>query len=165
MILTIWRHGQAANAAQDIDRELTETGLDDISFGCDQFHQQCEMRRLALPEIILHSRWLRTAQTADIIGRQFSQAVLESAEALVPGSRIGDVSAMLDPLLEGGVEHAILVSHQPLVSALIDHYLGDPGRVAALVPGGFAMLRLDIAMAGTAELVFSAQPPEYRAQA
>ncbi len=165
MILTIWRHGQAANAAVDSERELTETGLDDISFGCDQFHRQCELRRLTLPALILHSRWMRTAQTAAIIGRQFPQAAVEAADALIPGRGVRDVDQLLESYLEAGVEHLLLVSHQPLVSTLVDYYLGSKGRVASLVPGGFAMLRLDFAGADCAELVFSAQPPEYRAQA
>lgn len=165
MILTIWRHGQAGSAAMDSERELTETGLDDVSFGCDRFHQQCELRGLPFPRTILHSRWLRTSQTADIIGRQFSHARQEPAEALVPGSRVEGVNQLLDSYLDSGSDHVLLVSHQPLVSTLVDYYLGESGRVPGLVPGGLGVLRLDIAGQGCAELIFSAQPPEYRAQA
>ena len=165
MILTIWRHGQAASAARDSDRELTETGIDDISFGSDQFHQQCNLRDLPLPSQILYSRWLRTSETADIIGRQLPQATLAPDEALIPGRRVQAVDQLLAGLPGGGPDHLILVSHQPLVSGLVDYYLGQPGKVAPLAPGGFAVLQMGVAGAGCAELLFSAQPPEYRAQA
>ncbi len=165
MILTIWRHGQAANAAVDSERELTETGMDDVGFGSDQFRQQCELRKLPLPGLIFHSRWLRTSQTADIISRHFPQAALEAAEVLIPGSGINAVNHFLENYTEAAIEHLMLVSHQPLVSALVDHYLGESGRVAPLVPGGFAVLDMDVVALGCADLLFSAQPPEYRPQA
>ncbi len=162
MIVTIWRHGQAGNAVRDRDRELTESGLDDVGFGCSQFLQLCEQRGIPVPDLILYSRWLRTSQTADIIGSRLPHAGCEACEALIPGQRSPLVDSELQRRAQGGtVQHVVLVSHQPLVSSLIDHYLDDPGRVAPLVPGAFASLQLEIAATGCGRLLFSAQPPEF----
>jgi phosphohistidine phosphatase len=58
--------------------------------------------------------------------------------------------------------HLILVSHQPLVSSLINHYLGEWGRVPPLSPGGFCTLHISAPAEGCAELVFWALPPEFQ---
>ncbi len=149
-------------ASSDRERELTARGIDDLGFGTEQFLQLCEQRGLPQPTAILYSRWLRTSQTADIIGSRFTHARAQACDALVPGQRPADVDAMLQEQIQAQA-HILLVSHQPLVSSLVDHYLGQPGRVAPLVPGGFACLQLDVAAAGCAQLLFSAQPPEYGA--
>lgn len=163
MILTIWRHGQAGWAASDWRRELTDRGIDDIGFACPQYHAACEARQLPHPDVILHSPWLRTAQTAGILASAFTHATLRSHQALQPGSRPAQVDELLECLL-GGAEspyHLVLVSHQPLVSQLVERYLGEPGLVPALSPGGLATLELDMVGPGVARLLFWAMPPEY----
>ena len=163
MILTIWRHGEAGSAATDRQRELTDTGRDDIGFGCHQFHEHCEARSLPAPVLVLYSEWHRTTETADIIASAFTHARSERSPALIPGSSVAQVDRILQSCLEDSQcpAHVLLVSHQPLVSELVDYYLGEPGRVAPLAPGGLATLELDVAAAGCASLLFSAQPPEY----
>lgn len=166
MILTIWRHGEAGSAATDRLRELTDRGREDISFGCHQFHTQCEARGIAHPELLLYSEWVRTTQTADIIGLAFNHAPTERCAALIPGMRPLDVeTALLDRVQQApSLQHILLVSHQPLVSSLIDYLLGDYGLVPPLVPGGVATLEMTVPTAGCASVQFSAQPPGYEAQ-
>lgn len=163
MIVTIWRHGEAGSAASDKQRELTVTGIDDVGFGCQQFHQICQQRGLSQPDAVLHSDWQRTTQTADIIASAFSHATMASHAALIPGNEPAQVDVLLEELLlrEQPPHHVVLVSHQPLVSILADHYLGDFGRVPGLSPGALVCLQLDTAAPGCGQLLFWALPPGY----
>jgi phosphohistidine phosphatase SixA len=165
VIVTIWRHGQAGSAFIDRERQLTGDGTDDVGFGCQQFHDVCAERGVPHPERILHSTWVRTTQTADIIASAFTHADMLPARALIPGSTPADVDALLEQTLAGDScpRHVILVSHQPLVSRLADHYLADGGRVPSLSPGGLVSLELDIAAVGCGRLLFWALPPGYEA--
>lgn len=165
MIVTIWRHGEAGSAASDQQRELTGGGIDDVGFGCQQLQQLCQQRGMAQPEHILHSSWVRTTQTADIIAAVFTHATLATSQALLPGGTPGRVDAALDEILHSSSMpmHLVLVSHQPLVSRLVDHYLGERGRVPGLSPGGLVSLDLDAAAADCAQLLHWALPPVYEA--
>lgn len=166
MIITIWRHGEAGRAVTDRLRELTATGDDDIGFGCTRFHEVCEELGIPHPQWILHSPWVRTTQTADIIASAFSHATLRELEALCPGSTPLAVDKTLSALLttETGPDHLVLVCHQPLVSQLVDYLLADPGRVPALSPGGLATVEADHISRGCARLRFWALPPGYEGQ-
>lgn len=163
MILTVWRHGEAGPAPSDRQRELTPRGADDLGFGCQQFHRACEARAIAPPTIILHSPWLRTTQSAEILAAAFSHAVLTPSDALGANSSISRVNQAVASVASDTVEHLLVVSHQPLVSQLIDYYLGAPGRVPGLSPGGMATLEMLVPAAGCASLFFWALPPEYEA--
>ncbi len=163
MILTIWRHGEAGSAVTDRKRELTENGRNDIELGCVEFREHCAKYDLPQPKIVLLSEWVRTEQTASIIVSVFPEATVQACRALIPGCQPAEVDAALVSLLNGNElsEHLLLVSHQPLVSSLVDFYLGESGQVAPLVPGGLATLELDVVGPGCASLRFSAQPPHY----
>lgn len=167
MIVTIFRHGEAGRAVTDRQRKLTGQGEDDVGFGCTRFHEICHKRDIAHPQLILHSPWLRTEQTAGIISSAFSHATLQTAPALQPDS----TTAAVDTLLEGHwgsgerPSHLVLVSHQPLVSEWVDHYLGVAGLVPALPPGGLATLELEMPAQDCGKLLFWALPPAYEAEA
>lgn len=165
MIVTIWRHGEAGRAFTDRRRELTQQGRDDIGFGCQQFHLACAARNMPHPDLILHSPWVRTRQSAELIASAFTHATLHPETALRPGSEAVAVDACMESLLQSAScpRHVVLVSHQPLVSRLVDHYLGESGSVPPLSPGGLAMLELDVAAADSGQLRFWALPPEYEA--
>ena len=165
MILTIWRHGEAGRAATDRERELTDSGRDDIGFACQQFHDACTARDTIHPDRILYSPWVRTNQTAEIIAGVFAHAHTASLDALAPGSDVTAVDLALTDILGGEMphEHVLLVSHQPLVSYIFDYYLGDQGAVPSLSPGGLATLSLDVPAQGCGKLRFWAQPPEFEA--
>lgn len=165
MIVTIWRHGEAGSAISDRQRELTGKGIDDIGFACHQFHDICVDRGLEPPGLILHSEWMRTRQTADILASAFSHAEQRPERALIPGSDLPDVDHCLQALLDtpSTPGHLLLVSHQPLVSRLIDYYVGEPGRVPGLSPGGLACLKMEVAARACARLQFWALPPTYEA--
>jgi phosphohistidine phosphatase len=165
MIVTIWRHGEAGHAASDRLRELTDTGTVDVGFGCHQFDDACRTRDLPKPELVLHSPWVRTAQTAAILASAFTHAGIQALEALQPGS---DVHAVEDALVnlnetQPQLRHAVLVSHQPLVSYLIDHLLGEVAPAPALPPGGLVTMDLTAPARACGRLLFWALPPQYEA--
>ena len=165
MIVTIWRHGEAGRAASDRLRELTGIGEDDVAFGCSQFHEACQAREIPHPDLVLHSGWVRTTQTADIVKSAFTHACMRPLIALQPDSDIPAVDAAISELAvsDPKVQHVVLVSHQPLVSWLVDHYLADRGRAPSLSPGGLVTLQLDLPASGCGQLLFWALPPEYEA--
>lgn len=165
MILTIWRHGQAEEGTPDRQRALTESGRDDVGFGCHKLHQAAQTWGIAHPDRILYSAWLRTTQTAEILAAAFSHATVEDAGVLVPTSDVAAVDTALSALMdaENTDRHVVLVSHQPLVSELVNHYLGGPGAVPSLSPGGLVTLSLECSGFGCGRLLFWAFPPEYEA--
>jgi phosphohistidine phosphatase len=165
MILTIWRHGEAGSAARDYDRRLTPGGCDDISRGVSTFAEICSKRGLPLPTHIAHSPWIRTTSTAELIAVGLQQAELVSVDELQPGSNKERVEAYLQEqwFSDEQVEHLLLVSHQPLVSRLVDHFLGEWGRVPGLSPGGLTSLELTTPSEGCGKLLFWSLPPAYQA--
>lgn len=162
MILTIWRHGEAGQAPRDHERTLTDRGCDDIGFGAQQFHVHSEARGIPHPDRIGFSPWTRTRQTADIIAAAFTHAACSEEQRIQPGASLADALRLVQDVLdEGFTEHLVLVSHQPLVSRIIDALLGDVGRVPPLTPGGLAVIDVDVAEAATARLLFWSLPPDY----
>jgi phosphohistidine phosphatase len=167
MIVTIWRHGAAGSAVSDRRRELTGRGMDDIGYGCHQYHDICHSRSIPHPELVLHSDWVRTTQTADIVASAFTHARIRSMGALLPGSDARAVDVALSRLFqdEKALRHVVLVSHQPLVSRLVDHYLGEPGRVPSLSPGALVTLEMDVPAKACAQMLFWALPPDFETDA
>ncbi|QFU76053.1 hypothetical protein EY643_10475 [Halioglobus maricola] len=159
MYLTIWRHGEAGSAVTDRMRELTERGVEDVNAGSEQFKQLCADRDIPLPKRIFYSEWVRTTQTASIVGRALGDAALESSPALIPGRQPVDVENDISHRYPD--DHLLLISHQPLVSCLVDYYVGSRGYVPGLVPGGLATLRMDHPGPALAQLVFCIQPPAF----
>ncbi len=159
MILTLWRHGEAEQGADDRQRQLTAAGSNNINTGCDQFHEACNARGLRPPERILHSPWVRTHQTAMIIAAAFLACPVVATGALQPGSNVAAVDAVLGA--DDPQEHRLLVLHQPLISALVDHFLGTAGRVPFLTPGGLVTVSLDIIAPDCGKVIFWAFPPTY----
>ncbi|MEP4484690.1 MAG: histidine phosphatase family protein [Halioglobus sp.] len=163
MIITVWRHGEAEQTIPDEQRELTSSGMDDIGFGCHQFVSHLKARNLPAPEAVFSSTLLRARQTADIIAGVFTQARVSDASALVPGASVEHVDALVTQWADTAAPdaHLLLVSHQPLVSLLLDYWTGEPGKVALLPPGGLATVELGMAGPGQASLQFWCLPPEY----
>lgn len=162
MFITIWRHGEAGSAATDRLRELTPRGREELALGSHRFLALCESKSLAVPDVILHSPWVRTTQTADLLAAALLTVRSSISEALQPGKTPADVDLALEQrCAEHNSEHVLLVSHQPLVSTLVDYYLDAPGRVAPVLPGGLATLELSAFGRGCGLLKFALQPPGY----
>jgi phosphohistidine phosphatase len=163
MLLTIWRHGEAGLAVTDQQRELTFDGRADLALGSQAFLQLCKQRPLPAPDCIFQSPYTRTRQTAEILATAFTQADIISQPALEPGSQVIRVEGMVKQVLAKAnvPKHLVLVSHQPLVTHLLDHWLGEREQVAPLSPGACACLWLEDAAFDGASLQFSAFPPGY----
>jgi phosphohistidine phosphatase len=163
MLITIWRHGEAGLAVTDQQRELTIRGRADLARGSQTFLQLCKQRQLPAPDCIFQSPYTRTQQTAEILVTAFTRADVVSQSVLEPGSQASRVESVLEQVLAkaNSPEHLVLVSHQPLVTYLIDHWLGERGRVASLAPGACVCLRLENAAFDGARLQFAAFPPDY----
>lgn len=149
-------------AASDRLRELTATGRVDVERGSVLFRQHCRERGIAEPDRLYHSAWLRAAQTAEIICNALDITDAQDGAALLPGSQVHQVDEWLAGV-PGAPAHLVLVSHQPLVSRLTEHYLGDYGRVPPLSPGGQVTLSLEVAARDGGQLLFWSLPPAYEA--
>lgn len=165
MIVTIWRHGEAGLAVTDEVRELTGSGRDDVSYGCHQINEHCQSHDLPAPSRVLHSPLVRTTQTAEIIDAAFSPATMATVDALVPGGGIEEVESLVMAEFDGATppDHLVLVSHQPLVTYLLDRWLGQRGLVPSLSPSGYACIEMDVPGEGCATLQFWSFPPVFEA--
>ena len=88
-------------------------------------------------------------------------ALWDSARAVLAGRRSVEAALVAATDKIGAPRHVVLVTHQPLVSELVDHFLGAGNAVPSLTPGGFASLELDLPAPACATLVFWAVAPEY----
>ena len=111
--MKVWvlRHGEAqAKARTDAERELTAHGRDEVL--------QSAAHLLGKPlHLIIASPYVRAQQTAQLVREALgSSAEIVTAPWLTPESGPDQVLRKLDGHL---AEHVLLVSHQPLVGALI----------------------------------------------
>lgn len=160
MLISVWRHGEAGPGSPDRDRRLTARGEAQVERGARDFVVRLQRRSLSLPGRILFSRWRRTAQTADRIREWCAGAEPETLDALIPDRD----AALVDDAVtrfEDRESHLVLVSHQPLVTALIDRWLGTSGEVPPLVPGAYVVLDVPVVASGCAAVVWWASPPDY----
>ncbi len=161
MLVSIWRHAEAEPGSPDRERVLTERGHRDLDKGAPGFVAELQRRGLDKPGRILFSPWRRTSQTAQAIAAPLDTPELKPLDALIPGADPIAVDAALQTLTEEAI-HIVLVSHQPLVSDVVDHWLGTQGQVPAFAPGAYAVIELPVAAAGCGSLLWWCSPPEYR---
>lgn len=166
MLLSVWRHAEAAPGSPDRGRVLTTRGHADLERGVPAFAAALASRALPAPSQLLYSRWERTRQTAERLAAHWPGLAAKPLEALIPGCSVAQVEAALaEPAVTDDAQtHLVLVSHQPLVSELLNHWLGEEHPDSALEPGAFAVLSLPVVAAGCARLELAASPPEYRAR-
>lgn len=161
MLLTVWRHGESGPGSPDRERTLTAQGALDIECGARAFVARLQRAGLPSPSRVLFSRWVRTTQTAQGLCQALPGVASETLEALIPDSDADAVENALAQRASGSDSHVLLVSHQPLVSTLIDRYLGTRGEVPALAPGAYAVLDTPVIAPGCASLLWWSAPPEY----
>ena len=146
MKLLLMRHGEASfNAPTDAQRPLTGSGRAAVIK---------QSQESAVPWHEFASLWAspyrRAQETASLllphIAYKQHQLHLQSLECIAP---LGDLNEVQNFLLEQVHEDIILVTHQPLISALIGHFcysdqhLGDP-----MMPASMALLEGEVAAAG-----------------
>ena len=141
MKLWVLRHGEAEPRANtDAERRLTGHGREQV------LHSAARLLGQPLQAIIA-SPYVRAQQTAalvhDVLG--FAEPVL-TMSWLTPDSDVGQVIGGLDTL---GLEHVLLVSHQPLVGTLVgmlEH--GHGQQPASMSTASLAELEGDWPLAG-----------------
>lgn len=163
MKILIIRHGEAhARANSDFQRELTDKGIRDASSAGRSLGNQ----NLATGSMSFDRVWVspyrRAQQTADLFLRaaDLGSVPRDVSELITPDGSPADVVAAIS---ESNVSSLILVSHQPLVSALIGSlvssqvFAGPP-----MAPGSMALLEMDTVLAGCSTLKWLCHAPTYK---
>jgi phosphohistidine phosphatase len=160
MHLWILRHGEAERETRrDSERALTELGSGDAR-AAGAF--LAGTQRATTPRF-LASPYRRAQQTAQCVLQAFPGAQLQTVDWLIPDA---DPLAALDALsaLPSG-EEVVLVSHQPLVSALGGLLAsGDFRAGPAMGTASLAEFELSLVARGCATLRSLRHPPDYRAE-
>lgn len=146
--MKVWvlRHGEAQpTASSDAARELTAHGREEVRQSATHLSGQPLQRIIASP-------YVRARQTAELVQQVlgFPQAIV-SAPWLTPDSDPRQVLAELDAQ---GVEQVLLVSHQPLVGALVGLLAhGSYQHAEPMSTASLAELEGDFVLAGGMKLV------------
>lgn len=140
MIVYLLRHAIAEDTSptgRDRDRALTEEGIAKLK-RVIRVAARTGMR----PERILASPYKRTRETAEIAARVLgNDPEISYSGALTPDS---SPEAAWTEIRDGGVAGSLLVvTHDPLVSALLSLLLGATRRVHDFRKAGLAMLDLE----------------------
>lgn len=145
MKLLLLRHGEAGfNAPSDVLRPLTDNGRYRLRHMLKEAGEQ-----LSELDYIVHSPYLRTTQTAELVLEQ-QQVRAESLDLLVPES---DPRKVLDWLTERDDQVLMLVTHQPLIGNLVSLLCeGDLSRPEPMMPGALAIIELEFPAAGLGRL-------------
>lgn len=155
MNIIIMRHGDAEmNAASDAQRNLTERG-----------HKQAEAAGVCLqalqfkPDLVWISPYTRARQTAAKVLQSLPATEQLFQELLTPEN---NPATVLDNIARLNVDNLLLVSHQPLVSALLG--LMVHGRAIAgpaMATASLAMVTGEDILPACCELVWLRHAPEF----
>ena len=151
MLLTLWRHGEAAYSRPDSQRPLTERGVQHVRATVGFYPSLCQQRGLGRPIVCTHSPYVRTKQTASLIASELSLSEVLSRELLAPGQ----TNYVSGDYLSEESGHQLVVGHQPYLSQLIDVWCDTAARTS-LSPGGFAIIELNAPCRGGGELLYHA---------
>ncbi len=155
MLLTLWRHGEAAYSRPDSQRPLTERGVQHVRATVGFYRSLCQQRGLGRPIVCTHSPYVRTKQTASLIASELSLSEVLSRELLAAGQ----TNYVSDDYLSEESGHQLVVGHQPYLSQLIDVWC-DTAAHTSLSPGGFGIIELNAPCRGGGELLYHA-PERY----
>jgi phosphohistidine phosphatase len=161
MIKRLWilRHGEAERHTQrDSERELTVRGEEDARAAGEYLAQ------VMSPALrIFASPYRRAQQTAQCVLLALPGKQLTTVEWLTPDE---DPLAALDELEKLPDTEVLLVSHQPLVSALAGLLVdGDYRAGPAMGTASLAELELSMVTPGGARLTALRHAPDYRSSA
>ena len=151
MLLTVWRHAEAAYSHPDSQRQLTERGVQHIQATVGLYRSLCQQRGLGRSIVCTHSPYVRTEQTASLIASELSLSEVLSRELLAPGQ----TNYVSGDYLSEESGHQLVVGHQPYLSQLIDVWC-DTAAHTSLSPGGFAIIELNAPCRGGGELLYHA---------
>lgn len=150
MNVFIMRHGEAeAHSATDMQRQLTPQGRADIAQMMDSHRND-----LVNVEVIWASPYMRAQQTAQIAAESLGVPVVHQ-NFLPPNGNPDDV---INALQEHREQVVLMVTHQPLVSILVDGLAGlETGRYR-MGPGALACLSTTVYANSCCQLQWLHQP-------
>ena len=151
MLLTLWRHGEAAYSRPDSQRQLTERGVQHVRATVGLYRSLCQQRGQGMPTMCTHSPYVRTQQTASLIASELNLADVVSQALLAPGQ----IDYVSGAYLSEESGHQLVVGHQPYLSQLIDVWCDTPAHTS-LSPSGFAIIELTAPCRGGGELLYHA---------
>ena len=149
MLVTLWRHGEAGQAASDAARELTVRGGEHVGMTVKAYKDWCQNTKVELPSYCAHSPLTRTCQTASILDAHLCFETLVSHDQLAPGQR----SYSHGRFLQDDVAHQLIVGHQPYLSELINVWC-DTAQYHGLSTSGVAIIRLLMPSRGGGALLY-----------
>jgi phosphohistidine phosphatase SixA len=147
LIVTLWRHGEAAWIAPDADRPLTDGGRGALTIRAHALSQWLGTQAIPQPSELLYSPYRRTRETAELIAPLIGSPRSEAVAALAPGCDERGLFSLLDKQ-----PHLVIVSHQPFISEMVKYWLDDP-RKPFIRPSGYAVLKVLAPCRGGAELL------------
>lgn len=122
MKLYLVRHGIAEEAAaslNDFDRSLTNKGRKRTR----EVGQVLASKR-EVPSLILTSPLVRAVQTAEVLALTLEPDEVTVRQELAPG---GDAADLVRELVKKKVKSVMLVGHEPSMSELAVHLVGEAG--------------------------------------
>ena len=151
MLLTLWRHGEAAYSHPDSLRQLTERGVEHVQATVGLYQSLCPAPGLSMPTLCTHSPYVRTEQTANLIASELGLFDVVSQDLLAPGQ----TDYVSGHYLAEESRHQLVVGHQPYLSQLIDVWC-DTSAHTSVSPSGFAIIELIAPCRGGGELLHHA---------
>jgi len=151
VLLTLWRHGEAAYSRPDSQRQLTERGVQHVRATVGLFRSLFQQRELGMSTVCTHSPYIRTQQTASLIASELNLSDVVSQALLAPGQ----TDYVSGDYLSEESGHQLVVGHQPYLSQLIDVWC-DTSAHTSLSPSGFAIIELTAPCRGGGELLYHA---------
>ena len=132
MKLYVMRHGPAedfATSGRDADRALTPSGRDRVRAVAKLLRESDEA-----PKLIVSSPLVRALQTAEIVAADVGIERVETSRELAPA---GDTAGLVATLVRDGRKRAMIVGHEPDLSALVAVLCGSFSRdmLKAMVVG------------------------------
>jgi phosphohistidine phosphatase SixA len=151
VLLTLWRHGEAAYSRPDSQRQLTDRGVQHVRVTVGLYRSLCQQHGLSLPTACTHSPYVRTQQTASLIASALGLSDVVSQDLLAPGQ----TDYVSGHYLSEESGHQLVVGHQPYLSQLIDVWC-DTSAHTSVSPSGFAIIELTAPCRGGGELLHHA---------
>lgn|SRR5690554_1374080 len=150
--LWILRHGQAEPySGYDAGRALTAAGRLQVEEILRRQGPQIDTQGLE----IWTSPFLRARQTANLATEILQSPIVRETDLLVPEANARE---LLEELYRTSSEKVLLVSHQPLVSLLLDILCGQSGQDHSMTTASLAAVTCEVPAADMGQLQWLAHP-------
>jgi len=144
--LLLLRHGEAALSVPDVDRSLTQRGVEQTRA---ILAQRCEAL-IGLTAVYV-SPYRRALQTLELVAETASLPAPTCHKGLQPEASVTELIEWLQPQ-QGKI---LLVAHNPLLSCLLNRLLGQTQRYQ-FDTSTLACVKMPVAAAGCADLCWIA---------